>query len=171
MKRSTDRILTTHVGSLPRPNDMLGPMLDRLDGKPVDEAAFTARVSKAVRDIVKQQADVGLDIVNDGEMGKISFITYAGERLAGIEKQQGERPSPFSKTRETASFPEYYESTIAQQVSSRRRRQRVVCSGPVSYKGQSAQKAEIDNLMSALAGVTAGEAFERASARVHWWET
>jgi len=164
MKRSTDRILTTHVGSLPRPDDMLGPMLDRLDGKPVDEAAFTARVSKAVRDIVKQQADVGLDIVNDGEMGKISFITYAGERLAGIEKQEGERPSPFSKTRETASFPEYYESTIAQQVSSRRRRQRVVCSGPVSYKGQSAQKAEIDNLMSALAGVNVTEAFMPAIA-------
>ena len=164
MKRSTDRILTTHVGSLPRPDDMIGPMLDRLDGKPVDEAAFTARVTKAVRDVVKQQADVGLDIVNDGEMGKISFITYAGERLAGIEKQEGERPSPFSKTRETASFPEYYESTIAQQVSSRRRRQRVVCSGPVSYKGQSAQKAEIDNLMSALAGVNVTEAFMPAIA-------
>jgi 5-methyltetrahydropteroyltriglutamate--homocysteine methyltransferase len=164
MKRSTDRILTTHVGSLPRPDDMMGPMLDRLDGKPVDEAAFTARVSKAVRDIVKQQADLGLDVVNDGEMGKISFITYASERLAGIEKQEGERPSPFSKTRETASFPEYYESTIAQQVSSRRRRQRVVAKGPISYKGQAAQKTEIDNLMSALAGVNAVEAFMPAIA-------
>src|SRR5262245_4340239 len=171
MKRSTDRILTTHVGSLPRPDDMFAMMADRMDGKPVDETAYAARVSKAVQDIVKQQADLGLDIVNDGELGKVSFITYASERLAGIEKQEGERPSPFSKTRETASFPEYYQSTIAQQVSSRRRRQRVVAKGPISYKGQKAQKTEIDNLMSALAGVTAGEAFERASARVHWWET
>src|SRR5215470_9158093 len=164
MKRSTDRILTTHVGSLPRPDDMIGPMLDRLDGKPVDEAAFTARVTKAVRDIVKQQADLGLDVINDGEMGKISFITYASERLAGIEKQEGERPSPFSKTRETASFPEYYESTIAQQVASRRKRARVVATGPISYKGQKASKIEIDNLMSALAGVNVTEAFMPAIA-------
>jgi len=164
MKRSTDRILTTHVGSLPRPEDMFALMMDRMDGKPVDEAAYAARVAGAVKDIVKQQAELGLDIVNDGEMGKISFITYAAERLAGIERREGERPSPFSTTRETISFPDYYQSAIAQQVSSRRKRQRVVCAGPISYKGQAAARAELDNLKSALAGVTVAEAFMPAIA-------
>jgi 5-methyltetrahydropteroyltriglutamate--homocysteine methyltransferase len=164
MKRSADRILTTHVGSLPRPEDMFALMMDRMDGKPVDEAAYAARVAKAVKDIVRQQAELGLDVVNDGEMGKVSFITYAAERLAGIERREGERPSPFSTTRETISFPDYYQSAIAQQVSSRRKRQRVVCAGPISYKGQAVAKVELDNLKSALAGVTVAEAFMPAIA-------
>ena len=115
MKLSKDRILTTHVGSLPRPDDLFELMLARMDGKPVDEAAYAARVRKAVADSVKQQADAGLDIVSDGEMGKPSFITYASQRLDGLEKREGNRPSPFSNTRETRDFPEYYQSQIAEQ--------------------------------------------------------
>ena len=75
MKRSTDRFLTTHVGSLPRPDDLVDMMMDRIDGKPVDEKAYAARVTKAVKDSVRQQADMGLDVVSDGEMGKSSYIT------------------------------------------------------------------------------------------------
>ena len=137
MKRSTDRILTTHVGSLPRPDDLFEMMLARKDGKPVDAAVYAARIKRAVEDSVKQQIAAGLDVVSDGEMGKPSFITYAAQRLTGLERREGVRPSPFSNTRETRDFPEYYQSTIAEQVSARQRRARMVCTGPVQYKGNS----------------------------------
>lgn len=101
MKLSTDRILTTHVGSLPRPNDLFELMLARMDGKPVDETTYAAHVREAVASSVRQQAATGLDIVSDGEMGKPSFITYAAQRLSGLEQRAGSRPSPFADTRET----------------------------------------------------------------------
>src|ERR1700738_4659511 len=109
MQLSTDRILTTHVGSLPRPDDLFEMMLARMDGNPVDEQAYAARVGAAVKDSVREQVDAGLDVVSDGEMGKPSFITYAAQRLGGLEKREGVRPSPFSNTRETRDFPEYYQ--------------------------------------------------------------
>src|SRR5215470_13909731 len=135
MKISTDRILTTHVGSLPRPDDLFELMLAKMDGKPVDAKAYAERVREAVEDSVREQLDVGLDVVSDGEMAKPSFITYAAERLGGLEKREGVRPSPFSNTRETADFPEYYQSAAAEQVSARRRRALMVCAGPIAYKG------------------------------------
>ena len=164
MKRSNDRILTTHVGSLPRPDDLFELMLARMDGKPVDEAAYAARVRQAVEDSVKQQVDAGLDVVSDGEMGKPSFITYASQRLAGLEKREGTRPSPFSNTRETRDFPEYYQSQVAEQVSARRRRALMVCSGPIAYKGQAQLKADLDTLKAALKNVSVTEAFVPAIA-------
>jgi len=105
MKLSTDRILTTHVGSLPRPDDLFELMLDRMDGKPVDEKAYAVRVREAVARSVRQQVSAGLDVVSDGEMGKPSFITYAAQRLDGLAKRDGDRPSPFANTRETRTFP------------------------------------------------------------------
>ena len=164
MKRSSDRILTTHVGSLPRPDDLFELMLARMDGKPVDDAAYAARVRKAVEDSVKQQVDSGLDVVSDGEMGKPSFITYASQRLVGLEKREGTRPSPFSNTRETRDFPEYYQSQVAEQVSARRRRALMVCSGPIAYKGQAQLKADLDTLKAALKNVSIKEAFVPAIA-------
>jgi 5-methyltetrahydropteroyltriglutamate--homocysteine methyltransferase len=164
MKRSNDRILTTHVGSLPRPDDLFELMLDRMDGKPVDDGAYAARVRQAVEDSVKQQVDAGLDVVSDGEMGKPSFITYASQRLAGLEKREGNRPSPFSNTRETRDFPEYYQSQVAEQVSARRRRALMVCSGPIAYKGQVQLKADLDTLKAALKNVSVVEAFVPAIA-------
>src|ERR1700758_1018130 len=149
MKLSTDRILTTHVGSLPRPDDLFELMLARQDGKPVDEAAYGQRVRQAVVDSVKQQVDTGLDVVSDGEMGKPSFITYATQRLDGLEKREGTRPSPFSNTRETRDFPEYYQSTVAEQVSARRRRALMVCTGPIRYKGHDALKFDLGALKAA----------------------
>jgi 5-methyltetrahydropteroyltriglutamate--homocysteine methyltransferase len=164
MKLSTDRILTTHVGSLPRPDDLFEMMLARMDGKPVDETGFAQRVRKAVSDSVREQAAVGLDVVSDGEMGKPSFITYAAQRLEGLEKREGTRPSPFSNTRETKDFPDYYQSALAEQVSARRRRSLVVCTGPIKYKGHAQIKAELATLKSALDGVKATEAFVPAIA-------
>jgi 5-methyltetrahydropteroyltriglutamate--homocysteine methyltransferase len=164
MKLSTDRILTTHVGSLPRPDDLFDLMLDRMDGKPVNEKAYAARVREAVDASVRQQVDAGLDVVSDGEMGKPSFITYAAQRLDGLEKRDGDRPSPFANTRETRDFPEYYQSTVAEQVSARRRRARMVCAGPIKYKGHAQLKADLDNLKTALQGVKATDAFVPAIA-------
>ena len=164
MKLSTDRILTSHVGSLPRPDDLFETMLDKMDGKPIDEKAYAERVRKAVTDSVRQQVNAGLDVVSDGEMGKPSFITYAAQRLDGLEKREGDRPSPFANTRETRDFPEYYQSTVAEQVSARRRRARMVCAGPIKYKGHAQLKADLDNLKSALQGVNATEAFVPAIA-------
>src|ERR1700680_3673001 len=108
MKRSTD--LTTHVGSLPRPDDLFELMLARMDGKPIDETAYAARVRRAVADSVKQQVATGLDVVSDGEMGKPSFITYAAQRLDGLEKREGTRPRPFCNTRGARGFSEYYQA-------------------------------------------------------------
>ncbi len=164
MKLSTDRILTTHVGSLPRPDHLFELMLARMDGKPVDEKAYADRVRQAVHDTVREQVAAGLDVVNDGEMGKPSFITYAASRLAGLEKREGNRPSPFANTRETRDFPEYYQSAVAEQVSARRRRALMVCAAPIKYKGQDALKAELDNLKAAMAGSSATEAFVPAIA-------
>jgi 5-methyltetrahydropteroyltriglutamate--homocysteine methyltransferase len=164
MQLSTDRILTTHVGSLPRPDDLFETMLAKMDGKPVDERAYAERVRRAVADIVKQQVETGLDVVNDGEMGKPSFITYPTQRLAGLEKREGTRPSPFSNTRETRDFPEYYQSTVAEQVSARRRRALMVCTGPIKYKGHDQLKFDLDALKAALATAGATEAFVPAIA-------
>ena len=164
MKLSTDRILTTHVGSLPRPDDLFEMMLDKMDGKPVDEKSYADRVRKAVADSVRQQMDAGLDVVSDGEMGKPSFITYAAQRLGGLETREGSRPSPFSNTRETRDFPDYYQSAVAEQVSARRRRALMVCAGPVKYKGQAQLKIDLDNLKVALKGANAAEAFVPAIA-------
>jgi 5-methyltetrahydropteroyltriglutamate--homocysteine methyltransferase len=164
MKLSVDRILTTHVGSLPRPDDLFEMMLQKLDGKPVDERAYAERVQRAVSDSVRQQVGAGLDVISDGEMGKPSFITYATQRLSGLETRQGVRPSPFSNTRETKDFPEYYQSTVAEQVSARRRRALMVCTGPITYKGHDQLKSDLEILKTAMKGVKATEAFVPAIA-------
>src|SRR5947207_12482857 len=89
MKRSTDRILSTHVGSLARPHDLLEVMREKEHGRPYDPGRFTEMVSEAVADVVRRQAEAGLDVVTDGEMGKVSFLTYVKERLAGFDQVEG----------------------------------------------------------------------------------
>jgi len=87
MKRSTERILTTHTGSLPRPRDLTA-MLEAMDaGAPPDSAAFEARVRQAVAEIVRRQVEAGVDIVNDGEQGKVGYSTYVRYRLTGFDGQ------------------------------------------------------------------------------------
>src|SRR5215831_16680279 len=84
MKRSTERFLTTHTGSLPRPDELVRAMYAREEGVPVDPAALAARVSAAVEEVVRKQADAGVDVVNDGEMSKPSYATYIKDRLSGF---------------------------------------------------------------------------------------
>src|SRR2546423_14141674 len=104
MNRSTDRILTTHAGSLPRPRDLLEMVRTRARGERVDEDAFQTRLRLAVGEGVRRQADLGVDVVDDGELGKPSFVTYVRERLSGLTRQGRERQSPWARAREGLSF-------------------------------------------------------------------
>jgi 5-methyltetrahydropteroyltriglutamate--homocysteine methyltransferase len=161
MKRSSERILTTHVGSLPRPADLLTMIQAKEQGLPFDKDAFAARVRSAVAEVVEKQAAAGIDIVADGEMGRFGFIPYVNERLTGLEP----RPNPASegtwaRSREHLAFPEYY-AWAAQMpgAAGGAQRNRWVCTGPIAYQGQEALARDIDNLKAALAAVRCEEAF------------
>jgi 5-methyltetrahydropteroyltriglutamate--homocysteine methyltransferase len=163
MKRSTDRILTTHVGSLARPDDLLEQMRARSDGKPYDEQAYTTRVRSAVADIVRKQVESGIDVPSDGEQSKIGFFQYIRERLGGFETAppgSGERPSPWIS--EFNAYPEYYGSLRANRGVGGA--PSLVCTGPVTYKGHDTLKADIENFKAALGAVKAEDAFMPASA-------
>src|SRR5438105_1886517 len=140
MRRSTDRILTTHIGSLPRPDDLREQLRLREERQPYDAAAFDARVQQAVIEVVQQQVDVGLDIVADGEMGKNSFVNYIRDRLTGFE---GVNPEPYPGPPE--AFPEYARSVPRDQ-----RGVFPLNVGPVAWKDRSAVQRDIANLKSAL---------------------
>ena len=161
MKRSTERILTTHVGSLPRPPDLLEMIQAKERGEPLDTAAFATRIKSAVAEVVQRQAESGIDIIADGEMGRFGFIPYVNERLTGLEP----RPNPASegtwaRSREHLAFPEYY-AWAAQMpgAAGGAQRNRWVCTGPIAYKGQEALARDIDNLKAALGQVRSEEAF------------
>ena len=102
MHRSSHRVLTSHTGSLPRPDDLLAMVRARLRGEPVDEAAYKARLHSSVREIVRKQAELGIDVVSDGEMSKPSFLTYVTDRLDGFELDTDAPPGVRSQSR--ASF-------------------------------------------------------------------
>ena len=156
MKRSTDRILTTHAGSLPRPNDLLQTIRAKARGETVDEAALGARVGEAVAEVVRKQVATGIDVIDDGEFGKPSFVTYVRDRLGGLTPH-GTRPNAWLSSREAISFPDYYK---AQESASPRAKQvQMACTAPLTYKGQAALKTELDNLRNALNGVSPAEAF------------
>jgi 5-methyltetrahydropteroyltriglutamate--homocysteine methyltransferase len=159
MKQSSERILTTHVGSLPRPADLLDMMKQKLSGAAYDEAAYEARVRQAVAECVRRQTDCGLDVLADGEMSKPGFFTYVKERLEGFEPRPGAGPKMFAAERE--AFPEYYEVYFARRMlgGSIAPVAPMFCVGEVRYRGQAALNKDLDNLKAALAGVTHVEAF------------
>jgi 5-methyltetrahydropteroyltriglutamate--homocysteine methyltransferase len=161
MQRSGDRILTTHVGSLPRPADLHAMTVARQNGKPVDEAAYRARLRQAVADIVRKQAALGIDVVADGEMSKPSFITYINERLSGFEPDTA-RPSqsPWAGSREVEAFPDFYRPQLSNVHT---RHVHYLCAGPVTYRGQRQLQTDLDNLKAALAEVKVTEAFVPAT--------
>ncbi|HZT86701.1 MAG TPA: cobalamin-independent methionine synthase II family protein [Stellaceae bacterium] len=161
MKRSTDRILTTHVGSLPRPDDLAPLIQKKAQGEPIDEGLFAAKVREAVAAVVRRQVEAGIDIVADGEMGRVGFIPYVNERLAGIEPSPGgDAANYWSLSREYRAFPEFYAWTASLPgTAGRTGRTRWVCTGPVSYKGHAALRQAIDDLKRALARVPHEEAF------------
>jgi 5-methyltetrahydropteroyltriglutamate--homocysteine methyltransferase len=155
MQHSTHRILTTHAGSLPRPADLLEMLAAREQGRPVDEAARAARLPGAVKEIVEKQVALGIDIVDDGEYSKPSFVTYVNERLGGFEIDKEHRHrGPWEGSREALSFPEFYAQG---HVGSRQNR--MVCTGPVTYKGQELLQRDIANLKAAMREWEIEEAF------------
>jgi 5-methyltetrahydropteroyltriglutamate--homocysteine methyltransferase len=156
MKRSTDRILTTHTGSLPRPRDLLEMVRARARGERIDEDAFQTRLRMAVGEIVRRQADLGVDVVDDGEFGKASFVTYVRERLGGLTRQDGERQSPWVRSREALSFPEFYKG-LSGTVNARQAL--MACTGPIAYRGRKELQTDLDNLKAALKGVTVADTF------------
>ena len=105
MKRSTERILTTHTGSLPRPDDLADMLFARESGELVDRGALETRVRSAVAEVVRKQAEVGVDVVNDGEMGKIGYSTYVKDRLSGFGDETTKRASLTAA--DMAEFPEF----------------------------------------------------------------
>jgi 5-methyltetrahydropteroyltriglutamate--homocysteine methyltransferase len=155
MNRSTDRFLTTHAGSLPRPAELLEAISAREQGRPVDERAQATRVRDAVKEVVRKQIELGIDVIDDGEYSKPSFVTYTNERLGGfeIDKEAAAR-SPWAGSREALSFPEFYAQG---HVGSRQNR--MVCTGPITYKGQAQLQRDIANLKSALIGVKVADVF------------
>jgi 5-methyltetrahydropteroyltriglutamate--homocysteine methyltransferase len=156
MQRSTDRILTTHAGSLPRPQDILQMVRAKARGEAVDEQKLAARVKEAVAEVVRKQVDTGLDVIDDGEFGKPSFVTYVRDRLGGLEPR-GIRPNAWLSSREAISFPDYYK---AQESASPRAKQvQMACTSPLTYKGQAALQAELDTLKSAIKDVDAADVF------------
>jgi 5-methyltetrahydropteroyltriglutamate--homocysteine methyltransferase len=156
MKRSNDRILTTHAGSLPRPRDLLEMVRTRARGERVDEDAYQTRLRLAVGEIVRRQADLGVDVVDDGEYGKPSFVTYVRERLGGLTRQDGERQNPWIRSREALAFPEFYQR-LASTVNSRQAL--MACTAPITYRGQKELQTDLDNLKAALKGVDVAEVF------------
>jgi 5-methyltetrahydropteroyltriglutamate--homocysteine methyltransferase len=157
MQRSTDRTLTTHAGSLPRPRDLLEMVRTRSRGERVDEDAFQTRLRLAVGEIVRRQADLGVDVIDDGEFGKPSFVTYVRERLGGLTRQDGERQSPWARSREALSFPEFYQRQQAGAVNARQAL--MACTGPITYRGHKELQTDLDNLKAALKGVDVAEVF------------
>ena len=154
MKHSTDRILTTHAGSLPRPPDLLD-LVQTGGAGAFDEAANAARLRKAVGEVVHKQAELGIDVIDDGEYGKPSFVSYINERLGGYEVDTVAGPrNQWASSREGRSFPEFYEQT---HVASRHTH--MVCTGQITYKGHAQLKRDIDNLKAALQGTRIEEAF------------
>jgi 5-methyltetrahydropteroyltriglutamate--homocysteine methyltransferase len=149
MAEKSDQILTTHVGSLPRPPDLLEMLFVREQGKPYDEAAMAERIRTAVAEVVAKQRAVGLDVVNDGESSKVMYSTYAQDRLTGFSGNQVEEWD----MAELAEFP----GLIAQFKESQKEEKArfAVCEGPISYRGHDAVNADLDNLRQAVDGTGA----------------
>jgi 5-methyltetrahydropteroyltriglutamate--homocysteine methyltransferase len=163
VKHSTERILTTHVGSLPRPKDLLDQMRANLDGRG-DETEYADRIRQAVAESVRQQADHGIDVVNDGEQSKIGFFRYINDRLDGFEARPRTGAGGFGP--EVDDFPEYYEQYFKRAMTGGAIAPAVglVCVGPVSYRGQAALQRDIDNLKAARRSVVAEDVFMPAVA-------
>jgi 5-methyltetrahydropteroyltriglutamate--homocysteine methyltransferase len=147
------RILTTHTGSLPRPDVLSGLLFARMTKRPYDAAELARQTTEAVAEIVKTQAGLGIDVVSDGEQSKTSFQAYAADRLAGIEPitpEIGER-----RTRENMAFPAFYRDGAHSGTA----KPRWACTGPIRYIGRAALAADLENLKTALHGVPPVDAF------------
>ena len=156
MKRSTERFLTTHTGSLPRPEDLVRAMFAKEQGVPVDASALKARIRSAVAAVVERQVEAGIDIVNDGEMSKPSYATYIKDRLDGFGGES--HPLVYQ---DLVGFPEFAGRVFGDPGRSRRRTPG--CNGPISVRDPAAAEIDVANLSAAIGRVNAEEAFLTAA--------
>jgi 5-methyltetrahydropteroyltriglutamate--homocysteine methyltransferase len=168
MKTSTDRILTTHVGSLPRPADLLEFLEAKETGAAYDRAAFDARLASAVRDVVARQVACGIDSVCDGEQSKISYTFYVRHRFSGVGTDTGAepgRPPQTGQHRDIADHPDYAERLRRSRTGSQWFNAPVVpcCTGPVDYRDRAPLETDLKNLSAAVAAEKPGEAFMNAA--------
>jgi 5-methyltetrahydropteroyltriglutamate--homocysteine methyltransferase len=165
-QQNTGRIQTTHIGSLPRPHDLLDIMKAKLNKQPYDENEFQAKLRKAVADTVKRQVECGIDIVTDGEFSKPGFFTYIQQRLEGYEARPNQKLILFQQ--EIQAFPEYYAEYFktAMLGGALIPITPVVCVGPVKYRGEKLLQIDIDNVKAAAkaAGVPENHVFLPATA-------
>jgi len=156
MKYSADRILTTHVGSLPRPDTLADMLLNREAGENIGEASFNAEVRQAVQDIVSRQVALGVDIVSDGEMAKIGYSTYIKDRCTGFTGDSPRRP-PADLARFPAFMEQQAKTNEAPSIA------RPVCTAEITIKNREPLETDIANFSAALDGAGATDAFMNAS--------
>jgi 5-methyltetrahydropteroyltriglutamate--homocysteine methyltransferase len=156
MKRSTERFLTTHAGSLPRPDDLIRMMYAKEEGVPVDREALAERVRTAVAEVVKKQTDAGVDLVNDGELSKPSYATYIKDRLDGF----GGTGNTFVY-QDLAEFPKLQQKVFGDP--GRSRRKTPACNGPISVRDPQAPRTDADNLKAAMSQVKSEGGFMSAA--------
>ena len=164
MIRSTDRILTMHAGTLPRPTDLRERVMAKSRGEAIDEAAFTKDLQQVIGENVKKQIETGIDSVNDGELSKSSFSNYMKERLGGLESRPADPNSPRMGAiggRDLTAFAEYFETGAnrSQAATGQNRVGQTVCVGPITYIGQKDLQADIDNFNVGLKGSKPNETF------------
>jgi 5-methyltetrahydropteroyltriglutamate--homocysteine methyltransferase len=156
MQTSQDRILTTHVGSLPRPPELRALLVKKDQGEPYDKAELERATKEAVAGIVRRQVEVGVDIVNDCEMSKPGYSTYIADRLTGFSGHEPAKPR--LDTRDHPNFLAAYERMTGANVA-----RRAVCVGPIAWRDREPLHQDIANLKAALAGAGATEGFMTAA--------
>jgi 5-methyltetrahydropteroyltriglutamate--homocysteine methyltransferase len=166
LQRNTDHIQTTHVGSLPRPHDLLDALKRRHRGESVDDNGYQALLARSVTDVVRRQVECGIDVVTDGEFSKPGFFTYIQQRLEGFEPRPDSRRRAFRL--EVEAFPEYYAEYFGRAMLGAAAVPivPVVCTGPVRYRGEALLAADIANLKAAAQalGLSAERIFLPATA-------
>src|SRR5687767_10015954 len=156
MMRSTERFLTTHTGSLPRPDDLIRIMFAKEEGVPVDPTGLAARVRSAVADVVRKQAEAGVDVIDDGEMSKPSYATYPKDRLSGFEGA-----SQTLQYRDLVDFPGMARRVFGDP--GRSRRKTPACTGPITLRDARAGQIDAENLRLALGHVASADGFMTAA--------
>lgn len=156
MKRSTERFLTTHVGSLPRPPDLIRTMFAKLQDVPIDLEALEQRTGEAVAEVVRLQVEAGVDVVSDGEMGKPSYVTYITDRLDGF----GGTSQPLTYS-DLVDFPELQRKVFGDPGRSRRRTP--ACDGPIAVRDAERARVDVEHFTAALEHAQVEEAFMNAA--------
>ena len=166
LQQNTDHIQTTHIGSLPRPHNLLDLLKAKHSGQPYDEGELNSVLTQSVAECVRKQIECGIEIVTDGEFSKPGFFTYIRERFEGFESRPNQKLVIFQQ--ETSAFPEYYAQYFKEAMGGGAILPivPVVCTGPVKYKGESKVRIDIANVKAAAkaAGVPNDHVFLPATA-------